>query len=511
MKLLFTLLVTLAFTASTSYCQSSFQDQPEISSTTSLRNKIKESSRIVSSQAKQITTDFIALSGYGEGGTTVEIPFRIILDNLDFEYGDSLSITFPEGFTILGVSNDDFFGPSYDNPDGTDGDPEPFNGIDGQTVSWGDNDNTYGGISTRATYEALGIFSGPYYHFTITVSIDESVSGSQTIDFHISGDGFGSDPGDLDGTITIDEGLSVAGIVCTSDDHNTLQEVIYEVGVMYGLGTFPDLTVFAPTDEAFEALPDGLLEELLADPDGALRDLLEYHGTQPVYLTENMFDGQEIVTGILETVTISIEGEDIYVNDALIIVENVEATNGVVQVIDAVLMHPEAVSPITLPLEFEFPTISYDYLGFQGAASMIFFNPDPSGINTSPRVMQSIKTEGAEHFAGTVVFLDEPIDFSESSSIHFHSWSPKADIPVRLRIENIDNSIGFELDVNTTDYRGYTALAWSAQLNCRPVVDVILSSGKDVQVMSWNGYSASDWASVSGHVSLAFHIRKRTQ
>ncbi len=55
--------------------------------------------------------------------------------------------------------------------------------------------------------------------------------------------------------------------------------------------------------------------------------------------------------------------------------------------------------------------------------------------------------------------LDEVIDFSESESISIKTWSPKADIPVRLKLE--DGLGGFvELDVNTTVASQWETLTW---------------------------------------------------
>ena len=286
-------------------------------------------------QAKQLEGMLSALSGYGEGGTTVDIPFSLGLSNTDFEYGDSISITFPAGFTINSVSNDDIFGPSFD----PDGDPETFNGIDGQTVTWGDNDNNFGGIT------ATDPDNGPFYFFSINVTVDGSITGDQTIDYFVSGDGFGSNPGDLSGSVTISGGQSIAGIVATSPDHNTLETAVNAAGLTGALGTVEGLTLFAPTDGAFDALPDGVLDDLLADPTGALANVLLYHLLDSEVFSTDLSDGQMVTTVQGQDVTITIEGENVFVNDAQVILADLEATNGVVHVIDAVLV-PEAETTI---------------------------------------------------------------------------------------------------------------------------------------------------------------------
>jgi hypothetical protein len=56
--------------------------------------------------------------------------------------------------------------------------------------------------------------------------------------------------------------------------------------------------------------------------------------------------------------------------------------------------------------------------------------------------------------------LDVPIDFSESESISIKTWSPKADIPVRLKLEAADPAVFVELDVNTTAANQWETLTW---------------------------------------------------
>ena len=115
---------------------------------------------------------------------------------------------------------------------------------------------------------------------------------------------------------------------------------------------------------------------------------------------------------------------------------------------------------LELPVDFESTTIDYDLIGFEGAESTVVANPDASGENTSNTVVETIKTEGAQFFAGTAMTLDVAIDFSESESISIKTWSPKADIPVRLKLEAADPAVFVELDVNTTVANQWETLTW---------------------------------------------------
>jgi hypothetical protein len=74
--------------------------------------------------------------------------------------------------------------------------------------------------------------------------------------------------------------------------------------------------------------------------------------------------------------------------------------------------------------------------------------------------VRSIKTEGAQFFAGTLIGLDTPIDFSTTERISIKTWSPKAGIPIRLKLENDDGSQFVELDVNTTVTDQWEELVW---------------------------------------------------
>lgn len=115
---------------------------------------------------------------------------------------------------------------------------------------------------------------------------------------------------------------------------------------------------------------------------------------------------------------------------------------------------------VQFPLTFEDSSLMYDFVGFEGADSAIESNPFITGENTSATVMRTIKTMGALFYAGTAINLDIAIDFSTSEMISFKSYSPKAGIPVKLRLENADNSIGIEVDVNTTVINQWETLTY---------------------------------------------------
>ncbi len=115
---------------------------------------------------------------------------------------------------------------------------------------------------------------------------------------------------------------------------------------------------------------------------------------------------------------------------------------------------------IALPLTFENPDQNFTINGFEGAESSLESNPDPSGINTSSVVVQSIKTVGALFYAGTAIPIETPIVFDTTESIRMKVWSPKVGIPIRLKLENSGGQF-VELDVNTTVSNQWEELVWN--------------------------------------------------
>jgi transforming growth factor-beta-induced protein len=109
------------------------------------------------------------------------------------------------------------------------------------------------------------------------------------------------------------------------------------VGALSGEGPF---TVFAPTDDAFAKLPEGTVEALLADIP-ALTDILLYHVVSGTVLAEDVVMLDEAETLLGEKVSIRVEGGMVYINDAQVIITDIVASNGVIHVIDSVLLPPQ--------------------------------------------------------------------------------------------------------------------------------------------------------------------------
>ncbi|MGC9341449.1 MAG: fasciclin domain-containing protein, partial [Bacteroidales bacterium] len=133
---------------------------------------------------------------------------------------------------------------------------------------------------------------------------------------------------------------SIADIIFHSDDHHVLEEAIKAAGIEEDLRGHKEYTVFAPTDAAFHALPEGLLESLLEDPKGKLAEILWYHAIEGSVTTSHFSDGQKFTTVFGKEITINVQDHKFYVNDVEITVKDIHADNGVVHVIDVVLTPP---------------------------------------------------------------------------------------------------------------------------------------------------------------------------
>jgi uncharacterized surface protein with fasciclin (FAS1) repeats len=138
---------------------------------------------------------------------------------------------------------------------------------------------------------------------------------------------------------------SIYDIVSNSSNHTTLKVAIDACalnGVLSDPGT---LTLFAPTDAAFNLLPAGTVSALLADIP-ALTDILKHH-VAGASVMSGMLSNNQIVTTLLGTdVTVTITGGNVYIDNAMVTVADIIADNGVVHVIDAVLLPTSSIYDI---------------------------------------------------------------------------------------------------------------------------------------------------------------------
>ncbi len=144
---------------------------------------------------------------------------------------------------------------------------------------------------------------------------------------------------------------TVASIISANDSLETLEAAVVAAGLLETLEGEGPFTVFAPTDDAFAALPEGTLEALLEDPSGELTNILLYHVVSGKAMSSGLSDGQVIETLLEKDITVTITEEGVFINGAQVTSADIEAENGVVHVINAVLlpdMRPATVVDIAL-------------------------------------------------------------------------------------------------------------------------------------------------------------------
>ncbi|MBI1268668.1 MAG: hypothetical protein GC193_14700, partial [Cryomorphaceae bacterium] len=135
---------------------------------------------------------------------------------------------------------------------------------------------------------------------------------------------------------------TVVDIIVDSPVHTTLEAAVIAAELADDLSGTGPFTVFAPTDDAFAALPAGVVDALLLDPSGELANILLYHVVGAAALSTDLSDGQMLATLLGPDVTVSITGGTVMINGATVIIADLTADNGVVHVIDAVLLPPPA-------------------------------------------------------------------------------------------------------------------------------------------------------------------------
>ncbi len=136
-----------------------------------------------------------------------------------------------------------------------------------------------------------------------------------------------------------DANQNIVKLAASNEDLSTLVDAVTAADLVETLEGEGPYTVFAPTNAAFNALPSGELEKLLkpANKDD-LANILTYHVVAGDVMAADLSDGQMIKTVQGDKLEVTIDGDQVMINDATVVQADVEASNGVVHVIDAVLI-----------------------------------------------------------------------------------------------------------------------------------------------------------------------------
>ncbi|NLW92963.1 MAG: fasciclin domain-containing protein, partial [Syntrophomonadaceae bacterium] len=135
------------------------------------------------------------------------------------------------------------------------------------------------------------------------------------------------------------EPQSIVEIAVGNPDFSTLVAALQAAELVDALSAEGPFTVFAPTDDAFAALPEGTVESLLLPENKqALTDILLYHVVAGKVMAEDVVTLTEAETVLGQNVTITVEDGKVFINDAEVIITDIETSNGVIHVIDAVIL-----------------------------------------------------------------------------------------------------------------------------------------------------------------------------
>lgn len=146
----------------------------------------------------------------------------------------------------------------------------------------------------------------------------------------------------IDATEQVAQAPSIVDIAVAAGSFDTLVAALKAADLVETLSGEGPFTVFAPIDEAFEALPDGVLEALLKPENkDLLTQVLVYHVVSGSVLSSDLATGD--VETLAGDVMVDVSADGVTVNDASVLRADVQGSNGVIHVIDQVLV-PEAVA-----------------------------------------------------------------------------------------------------------------------------------------------------------------------
>lgn len=138
---------------------------------------------------------------------------------------------------------------------------------------------------------------------------------------------------------TEEEEKNIVETATENDDFNTLVDALIAAGLDNTLSDeTKEFTVFAPTDAAFDELDSETLTTLIEGDITNLTKILTYHVVSGTTMSTDLTDGMRVETVQGKYIEISFEDGSVYVNDAMVTTADIECSNGVIHVIDMVLM-----------------------------------------------------------------------------------------------------------------------------------------------------------------------------
>jgi uncharacterized surface protein with fasciclin (FAS1) repeats len=139
-----------------------------------------------------------------------------------------------------------------------------------------------------------------------------------------------------------DEPADIVDTAVEAGSFNTLVAAVKAAGLVDTLKGEGPFTVFAPTDEAFAKLPAGTLESLLQPENKAkLAAILTYHVVPGKVMASDVVKLSSATTAQGQSISVSVEGGAVSVDDARVVQTDIETSNGIIHVIDQVILPSE--------------------------------------------------------------------------------------------------------------------------------------------------------------------------
>ncbi len=197
------------------------------------------------------------------------------------------------------------------------------------TACGGGDTDTASGSSTSSGMSSSS--SSPMESSSSSSSSDDMAMGDEPF-----GPGCESVPADGAGSFAGMAKDPVATAASNNPDLKTLVGAVKEAGLVDTLNSSEDITVFAPTNDAFDAVDKDTLDSAMADPKGLLTTVLTHHVVKGKLTPEDLAGTHKTLAG--DEITVEGSGEDFTVGDAKVVCGNVQTSNATVYIIDGVLM-----------------------------------------------------------------------------------------------------------------------------------------------------------------------------
>jgi len=200
--------------------------------------------------------------------------------------------------------------------------------------------------------------------------------------------------------LAADSSKTIVENAIEAGNFTTLVAAVSAAGLVDTLSGPGPFTVFAPTDDAFAKLPAGTIDTLLADPAGDLTDILLYHVVSGKVMAADVVNltSATAVSGRILPIDTS---DGVMVDGAKVVVTDIECSNGVIHVIDTVMIPPAAQYQASDTGSAGFVTNVYN--------TMLGRDPDVDGLNSFAGGLDSGAWGAAEVFSA-VVFSQESMD-----------------------------------------------------------------------------------------------------